>query len=176
METIYSISLYLHWDFFIIKNYSLFTHKQAFVIYISFSIQTKLAAHDQMWDLYMGPEILRFMKCNLQRYVFWVPTKSIWLCNSLNSCILKQSSCNTVWYDVGVRTPNQTQRRTYFKTFITSVFSVVLSGAQTPSTEYKSEYEYEKSFITLGPDSQSSAYTTGKNSIIYSNETFEVLI
>ena len=54
-------------------------------------------------------------------------------------------------YDVGVRTPNPTQRRTYSKTFITSVFSVVLSGAQTPSTEYKSECEYEKSFITLGP-------------------------
>ena len=30
------------------------------------------------------------------------------------------------------------------KTFITSVFSVVLSGAQTPSTEYESEYEYKK--------------------------------
>ena len=38
------------------------------------------------------------------------------------------------------------------KTFITSVFSVVLSGAQIPSTEYESEYEYKKSFITLGPD------------------------
>ena len=49
-------------------------------------------------------------------------------------------------------TPNPTQRRTYSKTFITSVFSVVLSGAQTPSTEYKSEYEYEKSFITLAPE------------------------
>ena len=63
----------------------------------------------------------------------------------------KTISWNTVCYDVGVRTPNPTQRRTYSKTFITSVFSVVLSGAQTPSTEYKSEYEYEKSFITLGP-------------------------
>ena len=63
----------------------------------------------------------------------------------------KAISCNTVCYDVGVRTPNQTRRRTYSKTFISSVFSVVLSGAQTPSTEYKSEYEYEKSFITLGP-------------------------
>ena len=38
-----------------------------------------------------------------------------------------------------------------YKTFITSVFSVVFSGAQNPSTEYKFEYEYEKSFITSGP-------------------------
>ena len=55
-------------------------------------------------------------------------------------------------------TPNPTQRRTYSKTLITSVFSIVLSGAQTPCTEYKSEYEYEKSFITLGPD----FYSDGK--------------
>ena len=39
----------------------------------------------------------------------------------------------------------------FYKTFITSVFSVVFSGAQNPSTEYKFEYEYEKSFITSGP-------------------------
>ena len=64
---------------------------------------------------------------------------------------LKQS-LETPNYDVGVRTPNPTQRRTYSKTFITSVFSVVLSGAQIPSTEYESEYEYKKSFITLGPE------------------------
>ena len=32
-------------------------------------------------------------------------------------------------------------------------YSVLLSGAQTSSTEYKSENEYEKSFfITLGPE------------------------
>ena len=60
--------------------------------------------------------------------------------------ILKTISWNTVCYDVGVQTPNPTQQRTYSKTF----FSVVLSGAQIPSTEYKSEYEYEKSVITLG--------------------------
>ena len=64
---------------------------------------------------------------------------------------IKTISCNTVYYDVGVRTSNPTQRGTYSKTFITSVFSVVLSGAQTPSTEYESEYEYEKSFTTSGP-------------------------
>ena len=63
----------------------------------------------------------------------------------------KKISWNTVCYDFGVRTPNPTQRRTYSKTFITSVFSVVLNGAQIPSTEYESEYEYKKSFITLGP-------------------------
>ena len=64
----------------------------------------------------------------------------------------KTISLNTVCYDFGVRTPNPTQRRTHSKTFITSVFSVVLSGAQIPSTEYESEYEYKKSFITLGPE------------------------
>ena len=71
----------------------------------------------------------------------------------------KTISWNTFCYDVGVRTPNPTQRRTYSKTFITSVFSVVLSGAQTPSTEYKSEYEYEKSFITSGPEQQNESET-----------------
>ena len=40
----------------------------------------------------------------------------------------------------------------FYKTFITSVFSVVFSGAQNPSTEYKFEYEYEKSFIPRGPE------------------------
>lgn len=38
------------------------------------------------------------------------------------------------------------------RTFITLVFRVVLSGAHTRSTEYEFEYEFEKSFITLGPD------------------------
>ena len=59
---------------------------------------------------------------------------------------------NTVCSDVGVRTSNPTQPRTFSKTFITSDFRVVLSGAQTSSTEYKSEVEYEKGFITSGPD------------------------
>ena len=36
--------------------------------------------------------------------------------------------------------------------FYNLVFSVILSGAQTPSTENKSKYEYEKSFITLGSE------------------------
>ena len=56
-----------------------------------------------MCDLYMGLEILRLhlvvlWKFNLQRYVFWDPTKSVWLCNSLNSCIFKAISCNIVCY------------------------------------------------------------------------------
>ena len=44
--------------------------------------------------------------------------------------------------------PNRTQRIPYSKTLITSVFSVLLSGTQTPSTEFVSEYE--KEFYHLG--------------------------
>ena len=42
-----------------------------------------------------------------------------------------------------------TQQRTQSKSFITSVFIVILSGAQTPSTEYESMST--KSSITFGP-------------------------
>ena len=48
-------------------------------------------------------------------------------------------------------TPNPTQHRKYSKIYIISVFSVVLSGAQTASTKYESEYDYEKKFFNLGP-------------------------
>lgn len=46
--------------------------------------------------------------------------------------------------------PNSTQRRTFTKTFKTSDFKVVVSGAHTRSTEYQFEYEYEKKIITSG--------------------------
>ena len=50
---------------------------------------------------------------------------------------------------------------------ITSVFSVVLSGAQIPSTEYESEYEYKKSFITLGPGLQAQPLSYIRGHSIY---------
>ena len=138
--------------FFIIKNYSLFTHKHAFVIYISFSIHlqsnwihhlNKHTAHDKMCDLYILEPFYTVMYYESLLSLFDFVIIQIHV-------FFKTISWNTVCYDVGVRTPNPTQRRTYSKTFITSVFSVVLSGAQTPSTEYKSEYEYEKKFYNLG--------------------------
>lgn len=42
--------------------------------------------------------------------------------------------------------------RRYSKKIITSVFKAVLSGADTWSTEFEFENEYEKLFITSGPD------------------------
>lgn len=49
-------------------------------------------------------------------------------------------------------TPDSIQRRSYTKTFITSVFRDLHSGADTWRTGYKFEYEYEKRFITSGPE------------------------
>lgn len=75
------------------------------------------------------------------------------------------SYCRGVKFDSPVleHTPNSTQRRTYSKTFIISVFRVVLSGPHTRSTEYEFEYEYEKSFITSG------AWTLSILLAVYSN-------
>ena len=129
-----------------------------FVIYILFSIH-----HQSNWIHHLNKHTAHDKMCDLIyiRAVLWNVIYTVMYYESLLSLFdfviiqihvfFKTISWNTVCYDVGVRTPNQTQRRTYSKTFITSVFSVVLSGAQIPSTEYESEYEYKKSFITSGP-------------------------
>ena len=128
LETICIISLFQHWDF-LVKYYNLFTQKHAFVIYISISIHLQLnwihlvnkhAAHDEMCYLYMRFEILcrhfvvLWNVIYIMRYIFWVPTKSVWPCNSLNSCIvLKQS------------------RATPF-VMMENVLQIQLSGERTP--------------------------------------------
>ena len=113
------------------------------------SKQTRCAWQD-VWPIYETSAVM--LSWNVIYTVIWVPFKSVWYSIYLNSCIVLNNLLQhrTLWfwstYSKSISLEN------VLLNMYSLGFSVVLSGAQTLSTDYKPEYEYGKKIVTSGPE------------------------